>query len=70
MGRNCAYIWNNAHFPQLRFNNLKINWLQCIAIYEVERVFIEKFGGDAFDDLLSEQEINTLNAQSPPVKFD
>ncbi|MFP3847617.1 suppressor of fused domain protein [Pseudomonas sp. W5-01] len=64
------YIWNDAHFPELSFKNLKINWLQCIAISEVERVFIEKFGGDAFDDLLSEQEINTLDAQRLPVKFD
>jgi hypothetical protein len=70
MGRNCACIWNNAHFPQLSLNNLKINCLQCVAIYEVERGFIEKFGGAAFDDLLSKQEINTLNSQRPPVKFD
>ncbi|WP_282368109.1 suppressor of fused domain protein [Pseudomonas sp. PS02290] len=63
-------IWNDSHFPELSFKNLKINWLQCVAIYEVERVFIEKFGGYAFDDLLSEQGINTLNTQRPLVRFD
>lgn len=61
------FMWNDAHFPQLEFNSLKINWLQCIAIYEDERAFIEKFGGDVFDDLLSDQEINTLDPDRLPV---
>ncbi|WP_218188729.1 suppressor of fused domain protein [Pseudomonas sp. ABFPK] len=61
------FMWNDAHFPQLEFNSLKINWLQCIAIYEDERAFIEKFGGNVFDDLLSDQEINTLDPDRLPV---
>jgi hypothetical protein len=63
------YIWNEAYFPELSYSNLKINLLQCIAIYDVEKEFIEQFGGDAFDDLLSEQEINTLDGNRLPVKF-
>ncbi|MNY62145.1 Suppressor of fused protein (SUFU) [compost metagenome] len=61
------FVWNDAHFPELRFSNLKVNWLQCISIYEDERVFINKFGGDAFDELLSEQEINTLDRNRMPI---
>lgn len=56
------FIWNDAYFPGLDCSGIKINWLQCIAIYEIEKAFIEKFGGDAFEDLLSEQEINTLDS--------
>ncbi|ORL62997.1 suppressor of fused domain protein [Pseudomonas putida] len=63
------FMWNDSYFPQLVFSSLKINWLQCIAIYEEERLFIEKFGGDAFDDLLSDQEINTLDWNRLPVDF-
>jgi len=61
------FMWNDAYFTQLEFSSLKINWLQCIAIYEEERIFIEKFGGDAFDDLLSDQEVNTLDFDRSPV---
>lgn len=61
------FVWNDAHFPELSFSNLKVNWLQCISIYEEERVFIDRFGGDAFDELLSEQEINTLDRNRMPV---
>ncbi|BBH47307.1 suppressor of fused domain protein [Pseudomonas sp. KU43P] len=61
------FMWNDAHFPELKYNSLKINWLQCISTYEEERVFIEEFGGNAFDDLLSDQEINTLNSNRAPV---
>ncbi|WDY56480.1 suppressor of fused domain protein [Pseudomonas sp. PSKL.D1] len=61
------FMWNGACFPELKFASLKVNWLQCIAIHEEERVFIEKFGGDAFDDLLSDQEINTLDRNRLPV---
>lgn len=46
-----------------------MNWLQCVAIYEEERAFVEKFGGDAFDDLLSDQEINTLDYDRLPVNL-
>lgn len=63
------FMWNDAFFPELGFSSLRINWLQCISIYEEERVFIEKFGGDAFDDLLSEQEINTLDFNRMPVSL-
>jgi len=63
------FMWNDAYFPQLEFASLKVNWLQCIAIYEEERAFVEKFGGDAFDDLLSDQEINTLDYDRLPVNL-
>lgn len=61
------FMWNDAHFPELKYEELKINWLQCISIYEEERIFVEKFGGDMFDDLLSDQEINTLDSSRAPV---
>jgi len=61
------FMWNDAYYPELKYENLKINWLQCISIYEEERIFIETFGGDVFDGLLSSQEINTLDVGRVPV---
>lgn len=63
------FMWNDSYFPELQYSDLKVNWLQCIAIYEEERVFIERYGGDVFDNLLSEQEINTLDCNRPRIIF-
>lgn len=63
------FMWNDAYFPQLEYSALKINWLQCVSVYEEERVFIDEFGGGAFDDLLSDQEVNTLDFNRLPVNL-
>ncbi|ORL63003.1 hypothetical protein B7H17_16780 [Pseudomonas putida] len=63
------FMWNDSYFPELQYSNFKVNWLQCIAIHEEERVFIERYGGDVFDNLLFEQEINTLDCNRPRIVF-
>jgi hypothetical protein len=63
------FTWNDAHFPELIFPPLKINWLQCISIYNSELRLIKKFGDDAFEQMLSEQEIDTLDPNRAPVIF-
>ncbi len=61
------FIWNDAHFPELEFPPLKINWLQCISIYDSELELIEKYGDDAFEQMLSDQEVDTLDSNRAPV---
>lgn len=36
------FLWNDGHFEELIFDRVKINWLQCFSIYEVEKEFIDK----------------------------
>ncbi len=61
------FIWNDAHFPELKFPPLKINWLQCISIYDSELELIEKYGDDAFEQMLSDQEVDTLDPNRAPI---
>lgn len=59
------FFWNNDHFPQLDLPPLRVNWLQCISIYEEERLFIQDFGNDAFEDRLVDQGVNILDVARP-----
>ena len=63
------FLWNDGHFPELVFEGLKINWLQCIAVSEAEKQFIYKKGSEAFEDLLAAQEVNILDSRRGSVSF-
>jgi len=61
------FIWNNAHFPQLEFNDLKINWLHGIAIHDSEKYFIYKNSAEDFEQLLLEQDVDTFDLERKTV---
>jgi len=61
------FFWNDARFPGLQSPPVAINWLQCIAIHESERQLVERIGGNAFDDLLQQQETDVLDMHRAPV---
>ncbi|MEL7937805.1 MULTISPECIES: suppressor of fused domain protein [Pseudomonas] len=61
------FIWNEGHFPQLNYESLKINWLQCIAIHEDEKNFIYENSAKEFEDLLLEKEANIFDSERKSV---
>jgi len=61
------FYWNDAHFPQIEFNGLKINWLQCLAIHENEKHFIYKNSPDDFEDLLIEKDVDIFDFKRQSV---
>ncbi|MDH0744735.1 suppressor of fused domain protein [Pseudomonas sp. GD03842] len=63
------FLWKDGNFPELTFGDVRINWLQCIAISDSERDFISRHGSDAFEDLLVDQEANVMNPSRTPVSF-
>ncbi|OUM05742.1 hypothetical protein BW686_19040 [Pseudomonas syringae] len=63
------FLWNDGHFEELIFDEIKINWLQCFAIYEVEKEFIDKNGSDAFEDLLSTQETDVFDMEREHISL-
>lgn len=63
------FLWSDGHFEELIFDEIKINWLQCFAIHEIEKQFIDKNGSDAFEDLLSAQETDVFDMEREPVRL-
>lgn len=64
------FFWNEDHFPQLDIPPLQVNWLQCISIYEEERLFIQEFGSDAFEARLVDQNVNILDMSRQQAVLD
>jgi hypothetical protein len=63
------FLWNHGHIDELFFSDVRINWLQCFAIHDIEKDFVIKYGADAFEDLLAEQEIDIFDTVRPHVVF-
>ncbi|VVM52017.1 suppressor of fused domain protein [Pseudomonas fluorescens] len=63
------FLWGDGSFPELTFSDLKINWLQCMAISDSEKEFIYKNGDEAFEILLSEQGVNIFDRGRASVTF-
>ncbi|MBC3950552.1 suppressor of fused domain protein [Pseudomonas sp. DOAB1069] len=63
------FLWNDGHFEELIFDEVKINWLQCFATYDIEKKFIDKNGSDAFEDLMSIQETDVFDMERQPVRL-
>lgn len=61
------FFWNEDHFPELTIPPLMVNWLQCLSIYESERIFIEQFGHEKFESILESQGIDVLNPDRLPA---
>jgi len=57
------FIWNEGHFPQLDYGDIKINWLQCIAIHEDEKNFIYENSAKEFEDILLKKEIDIFEPE-------
>lgn len=63
------FLWGEGSFPELIFSGLRINWLQCLAISESEKSFIYENGDEAFEELLSAQEVNIFDRGRSSVIF-
>lgn len=61
------FLWNDGHFEELLFANLRVNWLQCFAIQESENKFVRTYGAEAFEGLLSDQKIDIFDVGRPAV---
>lgn len=57
------FLWNDGHFEELLVSDLRVNWLQCFAIHESEKKFVQTHGFEAFEDLLSDQEIDIFDSE-------
>ncbi|NAS99010.1 hypothetical protein CU664_12140 [Pseudomonas syringae pv. actinidifoliorum] len=55
------FLWNEGHFPELLFSDVRVNWLQCIAIHDSEKNFIDEHGSAKFEDLLSKNDVNIFD---------
>lgn len=63
------FLWGEQAFPELVFEGVRINWLQCMALYESERLYIASAGDSAFEDLLEEQNVDIFDLNRQAVKF-
>jgi len=61
------FIWNEGHFTQAEFNNVKINWLQGIAIHDSEKNFIYNNSAKIFEKILLEKETDIFDLERDPV---
>lgn len=63
------FLWNQGRIDELLFSDIRINWLQCFAIHDIEKDFVSKYGAEAFEDLLEKQEIDIFDTARPHVVF-
>ncbi|MGF6110233.1 suppressor of fused domain protein [Pseudomonas frederiksbergensis] len=63
------FLWNDGHFEELLVSSLRVNWLQCFAIHESEKEFVKMHGYEAFEDLMSDQEIDIFNSERAAAIF-
>ncbi|RAU45521.1 MULTISPECIES: suppressor of fused domain protein [unclassified Pseudomonas] len=63
------FLWKDGNFTELTHGDVRINWVQCIAISESERSHTRRHSSDAFEHLLVDQEAKVMEPGRKPVSF-
>ncbi len=60
-------LWGDDDWETERFGDKTVAWLMIIPISEKERIFAEKNGSEALEDLVIEREIDVFDLRRPSV---